>query len=75
MDDELIGELEQENRLMRARNERLAKELAELHAQFDVIHTAGFIQGIEKAIERLEQGGQTAAVGILRHEFLGLNHD
>lgn len=42
--DLMVGELETENRLMRARNERLERELATVQAERD---------GLKEAVERI----------------------
>lgn len=50
-----IADLELENRLLRARNERLEREMREL---------------VERVAQRLEQSGKPAEAGLIRTAFL-----
>ena len=50
-----IADLERENRLLRARNERLEREMREL---------------VERVAQRLEQSGKPAEAGMIRAVFL-----
>lgn len=54
-DESLTAELEQENRLLRARNERLERELADL---------------CEAVAKRLEQAGAGMQAGLIREVFI-----
>jgi hypothetical protein len=74
--DLLVAELEHENRLIRARNERLereAQQAARDHAD-ELMALAMIERGrvAREAIDRLVQGGQGAAVSILKHHFQGI---
>lgn len=57
--EEMIAELEQENRLLRARNERLERELADLS---------------EAVAKRLEQAGAGMQAGLIREVFINKSH-
>jgi hypothetical protein len=54
-----VAELEQENRLLRARNERLERELAQL---------------AESVAQRLEQAGAGMQAGLIREVFIQKSH-
>ncbi|MEN9885548.1 MAG: hypothetical protein RL758_126 [Pseudomonadota bacterium] len=58
-DESLIAELEQENRLLRARNDRLERELADLS---------------EAVAKRLEQAGAGMQAGLIREVFIQKSH-
>ena len=58
-DESLIAELEKENRLLRARNERLERELADL---------------CEAVAKRLEQAGAGMQAGLIREVFIQKSH-
>lgn len=54
-----VAELEQENRMLRARNERLERELAQL---------------AESVAKRLEQAGAGHSAGLIREVFIAKSH-
>lgn len=58
-DESVIAELEQENRLLRARNERLERELSQL---------------AEAVAQRLEQAGAGMQAGLIREVFISKSH-
>lgn len=57
--DMLVAELEYENRLLRARNERLERELSQL---------------AESVAQRLEQAGAGMQAGLIREVFIAKSH-
>lgn len=75
-DDNLIAELEQENRLLRARNERMAMELDLQQAVLRVTaeqrdKAVAELSNLSEAVaKRLEQAGAGMQAGLIREVFI-----
>ena len=72
--DEQIAELEQENRLLRARNERLQNEIKSHAFELEALAVIERARVVREALHALERSGQSAAVSVLRHHFKGVTN-
>lgn len=76
MTDDIVAELEQENRLLRARNERLELELDLLHGinRVNVEQRDNAWRELselaENVAKRLEQAGAGMQAGLIREVFI-----